>query len=78
MPKGLLRLLRMQSFFCTSRNHSVIVHYQYDYFLRTCHTFRNPLLTNYREWACVGLNAFIDPWRCIRCLAITRCPSEVL
>ena len=45
MLAGLLRLLRMQSFFCTNRNHSVVVHYQFDYFLSTCHTFRNPLLT---------------------------------
>ena len=29
MHAGLLQLLRMQSFFCTNQNHSVVVHYQY-------------------------------------------------
>ena len=74
MHAGLLRLLRMQSFFCTNRNHSVVVHYQFDYLLSTCHTFRNALLTILKttEWSRVGLNAFIDRWRCRRCLAINE------
>ena len=81
MHTGLLRLLRMQSFFCTNRNHSlIVVHYQFDYFLSTCHTFRNLLLTKLKATVSghVCLMLLSIGGRCRRCLAITRCPNEVV